>query len=122
MINCTITLNNTIGPDYSALNVTWTHNSPLATMLQATTIALNGARSKLFNSGVAIDSNELSDSGNYCCVAAVIGSGDTEKMNCVTLSVLGINEYITIFIFCYTYRHQYIRTAHGSNCWNYLQY
>ena len=26
IISCAITLNATIGPDYSALNVTWTHN------------------------------------------------------------------------------------------------
>ena len=88
-IGCTITLNNTIGPDYSALNVTWTHNygsNEQDTMLQSS----SGEASKMFTSVLTIDSNEFSDSGSYCCSAAVIGSGDLKMMNdCITLNVLG---------------------------------
>ena len=91
IISCTITLNNTIGPDYSALNVTWTHNGSQSTMLQATTTGMSGEPSSMFTSVLMIDSNEFTDSGNYCCVAAVIGSGDSNMMDCVTLSVLGKN-------------------------------
>ena len=43
----------------------------------------------MFTSVLTIDSNEFTDSGSYCCVAAVIGSGDSNKMGCVTLNVLG---------------------------------
>ena len=43
----------------------------------------------MFTSELTIDSNEFTDSGSYCCVAAVIGSGDSNKMDCVTLNVLG---------------------------------
>ena len=43
----------------------------------------------MFTSVLTIDSNEFTDSGSYCCVAAVIGSGDSNKMSCVILSVLG---------------------------------
>ena len=91
MISCTITLNNTIGPDYSALNVTWTHNGSQSTMLQANPSGTNGEPSSMFTSVLTIDSNEFMDSGSYCCVAAVIGSGDSNKMDCVTLNVLGKN-------------------------------
>ena len=45
----------------------------------------------MFTSVLTTDSNEFTDSGSYCCVAAVIGSGDSNKMGCVTLSVLGKN-------------------------------
>ena len=89
MISCVITLNNTIGPDYSALSVTWTHIGTQSTMLPATPIAMNGKSSSIFTSKLTINSNEFSDSGSYCCVAVVIGSGDTSKMDCITLSVLG---------------------------------
>ena len=87
-ISCAITLNNTIGPDYSALNVTWTHNGSQSTMLQSTPSRMGGMLSAMFTSVLTIDSNEFSDSGSYCCVAAVIGSGISNK-NCVTLNVLG---------------------------------
>ena len=84
-ISCAITLNTTIGPDYSALNVTWTHNgSQLATMLQPTPSGMAGMLS-MFTRVLTINSNTFSDSGKYCCVAAVIGS----KMDSVTLNVLG---------------------------------
>ena len=44
----------------------------------------------MFTSVLTIDSNEFSDSGSYCCSAAVIGSGDMKMMNdCITLNVLG---------------------------------
>ena len=89
MISCTITLNNTIGPDYSALNVTWTHNGSQSTMLQANPSEMSGKPSLMLTSVLKIDSNEFTDSGSYCCVAAVIGAGDSNKMDCVTLSVLG---------------------------------
>ena len=45
----------------------------------------------MFTSVLTIDSNEFTDSGSYCCVAAVIGSGDSNKIECATLSVLGKN-------------------------------
>ena len=92
IISCTITLNNTIGPDYSALNVTWTHNGSQlheqAAVLQATP---SGELSSLFTSVLTIDGNEFSDSGKYQCAAAVIESGDLVKMDFVILNVLGIN-------------------------------
>ena len=55
----------------------------------------------MFTSVLTIDSNEFSDSGSYCCVvaAAVIGSGDLKKMDCMTLNVLGkviLHEIIII--------------------------
>ena len=89
IISCTITLNNTIGPDYSALNATWTHNGSQSTMLQANPSGMSGELSSMFTSVLTINSNEFTDSGSYCCVAAVSGSGDSNKMGCVTLSVLG---------------------------------
>ena len=92
IISCTIALNNTIGPDYSALNVIWTQNGSQlheqAAVLQATP---SGEPSSMFNSVLTIDGNEFSDSGKYQCAAAVIGSGDLVKMDFITLNVLGIN-------------------------------
>ena len=55
-------------------------------MLQSTP---SGEASRMFTNVLTIDSNEFSDSGDYCCVAAVIGSGVSNKMDCVTLNVLG---------------------------------
>ena len=125
IISCAITLNTTIGPDYSALSVTWTHNGSQYdqdTVLQATS---SGEESKMFTSVLTIDSNEFSDSGSYCCVTTVIGSGVSNKMDCVTLNVLGKlfvstnNFYLLISCF---YRYHHIWTAHRFDCWNYLHY
>ena len=124
IISCAITLNTTIGPDYSALSVTWTHNGSQygqAAVLQATP---SGVASTMFTSVLKFDSNESSDSGSYCCVPAVIGSGDLKKMDCVTLNVLGkifmsTNNYLLISCF---YRYHHIWTAHRFDCWNYLHY
>ena len=55
----------------------------------------------MFTRILTIDSNELSDSGSYCCVAAVIGSGVSNKMDCVTLNVLGkLMLYVTTTLHC----------------------
>ena len=59
-ISCAITLNTNIGPDYSALNVTWTHNGSKygqAGVLQSTP---SGEASTEFTSVLTIDSNEFS--------------------------------------------------------------
>ena len=58
-------------------------------MLQANPSEMSGEPSSMFTSVLTIDSNEFTDSGSYCCVAAVSGSGDSNKMDCVTLSMLG---------------------------------
>ena len=55
-------------------------------MLQSTQ---SGGTSRMFTSVLTIDSNEFSDSGDYCCVTAVIGSGVSNKIDCVTINVLG---------------------------------
>ena len=89
-ISCTITLNTIIGPDYSALNVTWTNNGSQygqdTMQLQSST---SRETSTKFTSVLTINSNEPSGNGRYCCFAAVIGSGDSDMMDCVTLNVLG---------------------------------
>ena len=43
----------------------------------------------MFTGILTIDSNEPLESRHYCCAAAVIGSGDSDVMDCVTLNVLG---------------------------------
>ena len=58
-------------------------------MLQSTPSAMGGMLSDMFTSVLKVDSNDLSDSGSYCCVAAMIGSGVSNKMDGVTLNVLG---------------------------------
>ena len=67
-------------------------------MLQANPSGMSGEPSLMFTSVLTIDSNEFTDSGSYCCVAAVIGSGDSNKMGCVTLSVLGKINTSPIFL------------------------
>ena len=95
-------------------------------MLQATPSGMSGEPLLMFTSELTIDSNEFTDSGSYCCVAAVIGSGDSNKMGCVTLSMLGKNQYIannfSIFVCVVMHRYQHIRRTLRSNCWNNLQY
>ena len=85
--------------------MTWTHNDSQygqdTGVLQSTQSGMGGMLSRMFTSVLTIDSNEFSDSGSYCCVvAAVIGSGHLNKIDCVTLNVLG-KPYCFMFRLCF---------------------
>ena len=87
-INCSITLSSPIGPDHSALNVTWLHNVSSVNMIE-NSLSTNQRENINFTSALSISSVEYTSSGNYCCVASVTGT-TTTKFDCVNLTVSGL--------------------------------
>ena len=69
--------------------MTWKHDG---SRMAAAEVVGNGMITSLFNSTLLLYEVEFSDGGSYCCVASVIGSDTKDKMDCVTLSVLGLSK------------------------------
>ena len=91
-INSTITLSNPIGPDHSALNVTWLHNGSRLNMIEHSP-STNQRENINFTSALNISSVEYTSSGNYCCVASV-NETTTTKFDCINLTVSGLSVII----------------------------
>ena len=85
-----------IGPVHSDLNVTWKHNG---SKLAAADVVGNGTKTSTFTSTLLLPEVGFSNSGTYCCVASLIGSGTGDQMDCVTLNVLGMFKLIWFDLF-----------------------
>ena len=88
LVNCSITLNTSIGPDISALQVSWLMNG---TELQANTaLTPHEVHSDSFMSILTFDITGYNRTGNYCCIASLAGS--VEKLSdCILVNVAGIS-------------------------------
>ena len=82
-ITCTVTLSNDIGPNYTALSVSWMTNSPGDSKVQP----LTGAAKDKFTRSLTIP---LTNTGqrNYCCNALLAGNATTVSA-CSTVKILG---------------------------------
>ena len=67
--------------------MTWKHNGSKVT---AAKVVGNGIKTSMFTSTLPLPEVEFSNGGSYCCFASVIGSGTEDRVDCVTLSVLGM--------------------------------
>lgn len=85
LIVCNITLNTAIGPDLSALNYTWYHNSTNITNRSEILKRNNNTITTILN----IKSVELSDTGVYKCRAGIFGNNLMKYAN-TTLCIKGI--------------------------------
>ena len=89
--NCTITLSSSIGPDHSALSVSWRHDnqavsSGLVRLVTAGTIV------DTFTSVITLSSVAMSDAGRYCCSAQL--AGETAPLtHCITITVTSKTLY-----------------------------
>ena len=81
-ITCTVTLSSDIGPNYTALSVSWM-NSPDNSKVQP----LTGAAKNEFTRSLTIPLTNT-DQRNYCCNALLAGNATTVSA-CSTVKILG---------------------------------
>ena len=93
LMNCTITLSSPIGPDHSALNVTWLHNNQSISAADGIVEARNITASPtwLFQSDLTLHQISQFDDGQYCCIASISGN-TTITSDCDYLHVTATGE------------------------------
>ena len=74
IISCTITLSSAIGPDHSALSVTWQHNNQLVSHDRVHVFPTQGDVSNVFYSNLALQPVSQHDGGVYNCAASLTGN------------------------------------------------
>ena len=79
-MTCFITLSSPIGPNISALSVSWQHNSHTVNMSKS----LIGPN--FFDSSLTLSNISEHDSGEYCCTASIAGN-QTRLEDCVDVKV-----------------------------------
>ena len=81
-LTCSIQLNNDIGPDHSALNVSWWSQAPTKPGLLTAVTQIE----KSFSSTLKIPL--ITEGGQYCCNASLAGNS-TVISSCKNVQVLG---------------------------------
>ena len=84
-INCTTTLSSSIGPDHSALTVTWMHNNQSINASQMSPAA--SVFTSSFTSVQTLLNISQSDEGQYCCSASFAGL--STESDCIDIQVTG---------------------------------
>ena len=90
IISCTITLSSAIGPDHSALSVTWQHNNQ--TLSHDKVFPTQGV-SNMFYSNLTFQQVSEHDGGVYHCVASLTGN-ETTIADHVELQVTTDGTYV----------------------------
>ena len=85
IISCTITVSSAIGPDHSALSVTWQHNNQTVSHDRVHVFPTQGV-SNVFYSNLTLQQVSQHDGGVYNCVASLSGN-ETKIADHVELQV-----------------------------------
>ena len=85
IISCTITLSSAIGPDHSALSVTWQHNNQPVSHDRVHVFPTQGV-SNVFYSNLTLQQVNEHDGGVYNCAASLTGN-ETKVTDHVELEV-----------------------------------
>ena len=73
-LQCTVTLSHHIGPDYSAVNITWTHNTTTIHNCSNPQPHGNTQISNAFTCNLTLATISASSAGMYTCLGEVTGS------------------------------------------------
>ena len=92
IISCTITLSSAIGPDHSALSVTWQHKNQTVSHDRVHVFPAHGV-SNVFYSNLTLHQVSEYDGGVYYCVASLSGN-DTTIADQVELQVKTDGMYV----------------------------
>ena len=101
-LRCTIILSRPIGPNHSALVVTWLH-AGMNVSSHATQSSSGGPLSNMFISSLRLNTLQNSHEGQYCCHARVHNTTISNN-TCATLTIAGnkkkeMNIYLIFDIF-----------------------
>ena len=89
-IVCFVTLSSSIGPNISALSISWLHNN--RTIEDRVQVSEPFGAHSLFISSLTLSNISQHDSGEYCCTASIAGN-QTKSNDCVELKVTTNGEY-----------------------------
>ena len=92
-IDCLVTLSSSIGPNISALSISWLHNDLIIKSslgkFQVSETMISG---KQLSSSLTLSDISEHDSGEYCCTASIAGN-QTKLNDCIGLKVTTDGEY-----------------------------
>ena len=74
-LQCTVTLSHHIGPDYSALSITWTHNTTNVHNCSHPQPHGNTQISNNFTCNLTLSNISATSAGLYNCSGLIVGSG-----------------------------------------------
>ena len=97
LVNCSITLNASIGPFFNALQVSWLMNGTEQLSNTILTPRDNTGHTNSFTSTLTVDITGYDKAGNYCCIASLAGR-DGDMFDCLIVTVSGIHLYILLYI------------------------
>ena len=95
-IDCLVTLSSSIGPNISALSISWQHNNITIDMFH--NVSLGSIPLTLFDSSLTLSEISQHDSGEYCCTASIAGN-QTKPNDCVGLKVTVNGEWSFIIAY-----------------------
>ena len=96
-INCSVTLSSPIGPNISALSISWQHNNQTVNTSQDRVQVSDPLGSlSIFTNGLTLSDISQHDSGEYCCTASIAGN-QTKPQDCVEVKVTTNGECIPVY-------------------------
>ena len=96
-IDCFVTLSSSIGPNISALSVSWQHNNqPVDTSQDRVQVSEPLGVLSFFTNSLTLSDISQHDSGEYCCTASIAGN-QTKLNNCVEVKVTTNGECIPVY-------------------------
>ena len=113
LVNCSIKINNSIGPLFNALQVSWLMNGTEQLSNTILTPRDNIEHTNSFTSTLTVDITGYDKTGNYCCIASLAGR-DGDMSDCLSVTVSGtfvhccmIVAYHVILVELPTWRLEY---------------
>ena len=92
-MTCFVTLSSSIGPNISALSISWQHNNqPVDTSQDRVQVSDTLDALSFFTNSLILSNISEHDSGEYCCTASIAGN-QTKPQDCVEVKVTTNSEY-----------------------------
>ena len=96
-IDCFVTLSSSIGPNISALSISWQYNNqPVDTSQDRVQVSEPLGVLSLFTNSLTLSDTSPHDSGEYCCTASITGN-QTKLDNCVEVKVTTNGECMSVY-------------------------
>ena len=94
---CIVTLSSSIGPNISALSISWQHNNqPVDTSQDRVQVSEPFGALNFFSNSFTLSDISQHDSGEYCCTASIAGN-QTKPEDCVEVKVTTNGKCISAY-------------------------
>ena len=95
-IDCFVTPSSSIGPNISALSISWQHNNqPVDTSQDRVQVSDPFGVLSFFSNSLTLSNISQHDSGEYCCTASIAGN-QTKLEDCVEVKATTNSECISV--------------------------